>query len=343
MQHDLRDPSITRTFILGAGFSVAAGFPLARDLRAPVFDRINRERLPRYHSDDGRLEQGLSYVPNHDNLGFEELLIGLKQAATGYRHPAIDAWRALETACAREFWARQSAVSNLPACYLNFAQWVNRRAWGLGNAVVTFNWDLLAELSIQKSGATFTYGLQCSDTGKPLIGLVPVLKPHGSINWSDHPRRGRESQCNGWEPISTDSKFCYVFRDPFGNPFREDEVNETRWMIFPGDKESVEEDPSPALIWQDVEKVIAERDMLVFIGYSMPPYDLETRDFFARHGRGKLVEVYTRSRTNLSGFQDVFGTDFAHYDKRFEDSLYGQTTPRIVATELGSVNSYWYA
>jgi hypothetical protein len=281
-------------------------------------------------------------VPNQESLGFEELLKRLRQAATSDQHPAIDALRALRTACAREFWDRQDAISNPPVCYANFARWVNRAISGPGNAVVTFNWDLLAEQSIAQSGANFTYGLQCSETGQPLIGLVPVLKPHGSINWSEHPRRGRVSQYKGWRSIGPGSSFVYDERSPFSNPFP-DEINETRWMILPGDNESTGEDSSPALIWADVEKAIAERDMLVFIGYSMPPSDLKSRNFFGEHGRGKLVEVHTRSRTNLGGFQEVFGTNFVHYDQRFEDSLYGQATPRVVATELGLANSYWYA
>jgi hypothetical protein len=343
MQKDPRDPSMTRTFVLGAGFSVAAGFPLARELRDPIFRRIERERLPRYRLDNGRFCQGLSCVKGHENLGIEELLIALKQAATDDQHPAIDTWRALETACAREFWDRQNAISNLPTCYRNFAQWVSRTTLGLSNAVVTFNWDLVTELAIHQSGSSFTYGLQYSDTGQPLLGLVPVLKPHGSINWSDHLRRGRVSSYNGWKPISLRSRFVYEANNPFRNPFREDDVNETRWVIFPGDKESTEEDSDLALIWQDVEQVVTERDMLVFIGYSMPQYDVKTREFFEHYGRGKLVEVHTRTGANLKGFHDVFGERCVRYSERFEDSMYAQTTPKTVAAQLGLTNSHWYS
>jgi hypothetical protein len=343
MRRDLRDPGVTRTFVLGAGFSVAAGLPLTRDLRGIVAGRIEHEHLPRYHQDNGRFNQGLNHVKDHGRLGLEELLIALKRAATNDRHPAIDTLRALKTACGREFWHRQNAISNLPACYQNFAEWVNRTTVGLSNAVVTFNWDLVAELSVEQSGANFTYGLQYSATGLPRNDLVPVLKPHGSINWSDHTRRGLVSPYGGWTPIGPDSQLAYDSLNPFANPFRQDDINETRWMLFPGDKESIDEDHSLKLIWDDVERVVAQREMLVFIGYSMPRYDEKTRDFFRECGRGKLVEIYTRTATNLSGFHDVFGSSVVHYDQRFEDSIYGLTTPRAVASELGLYNSYQYS
>ena len=76
------------TFILGAGFSAAAGFPLVRGLRERVVDFLYTDRHPIYdvflHAGqgfkDGQFAEGIHLVDPDSQLGFEELLNALQIA-----------------------------------------------------------------------------------------------------------------------------------------------------------------------------------------------------------------------------------------------------------------------
>src|SRR5213078_444388 len=75
------------TFILGAGFSVEQGFPLLRGFKERVLHYLEAERHPSYETflqpDDlfpiGQFYAGLQSVDPGNNLGFEELLIALRE------------------------------------------------------------------------------------------------------------------------------------------------------------------------------------------------------------------------------------------------------------------------
>ena len=67
----------TRTFVLGAGFSVAQGFPLVKDLRSRVEDFLRAENHSLYA---GLLPQYEQLSQEFDRqrgtkLGFEELFV----------------------------------------------------------------------------------------------------------------------------------------------------------------------------------------------------------------------------------------------------------------------------
>jgi len=294
----------TKTFVLGAGFSVGAGFPLVRNLRAEVFrfmetttDPLLRAlidpRLPEFPT--GQVGGVIHAVDPEAQMGFEELLFALR--ATRSRERISATAFALRSACAKLLWQKQEALETLPVSYRNFASWLNESHFpGPRNAVISLNWDLLAERALDDNGVPWGYSR---------LQPVPVIKPHGSINWSQH----RQPDCSWWQPISPGSPYCYIPTDPndpdsigpFSDPFRDGVNEDLRYMVFPGDPE---DEDGVIQIWADTEQVIRARDVVVFIGYSLPPYDAAARECFRRTTSGKTVEVFNRSVEMLENYRN---------------------------------------
>src|SRR5437899_472356 len=102
---------------------------------------------------------------------------------------------------------------------------------------------------------------------------VPILKPHGSINWSDYPGRGLRAE-REWQRISQQSTCRYLSDDPFSDPFENGVNQRLRKLFLPGDPE---DHGGARLIWAEAETAIHERDMVMFIGYSLPPDMIRSR------------------------------------------------------------------
>lgn len=310
------------TFVLGAGFSAFAGFPLVAGLRDDVL-RYVRERLDLAPHVQEQFCEGLRLAETEAkraDLHFEELLLELtRQLRNAHSSdPRHTTRRLLRAVTGRLLWDRQEALrcAPLPIAYEAFARNVQRQAGDrLRNAIVSFNWDLVAEWCLKSRGVPWLY----SNSSGP----VPVLKPHGSINWSKHLQEGVSAEYNGWQPVSRDSKFCYDRRHPFHDPFPNGVQEDLRGpMIFPGDSDDPGENESLRLLWDQVEAVMSARERLVFIGYSLPSYDCKAVDLLARCSRGKHVEIVNPNREHLQRFAEVFGAGVQLDPNRFEASSY---------------------
>jgi hypothetical protein len=315
------------TFILGAGFSAAAQFPLVRGLKELVIDFVEAERHAIYTAslepgrgfERGEFYEGLKQVDEHSQRGFEELLIALRHicaTADGYdpRHATL---RVLRIGCARLLWQRQNAIRKAPLSYENFAKRFFKPAELRSNVVISFNWDLLMERSLQDVAIPWDYS-----SGVP--GATAVLKPHGSINWSSWMEGGGHCAYEGWRAIVPQSKLSFDVTQPFADP-DVDEINpDSRYMLFPGDPELPEQNTSLKLIWSDVQTALEQSEALVFLGYSLPEYDCYSAEIFRRYGAGKEIEVYNPSAEHLQHFRRQFGGQVGLFPLRFEECPYAQ-------------------
>jgi hypothetical protein len=324
----------SRTFILGAGFSAAEQFPLIRDLKERVIRFVEAERHSLYQaflqSGNGRFPRGQFYagldaVDPTGTLGFEEVLIALRRRLKNAddRDPCFVTRNVLQSGCARLFWSIHSSIHKLSPSYDDFAGRLRRSATAKSHAVISFNWDVLVERALWDSHVPWTYSTSDPDR-------VPVLKPHGSINWSSYVKDGGVSDYPGWKPIADGSQLCFDASRPLLDPDPQ-EVNPTlRYMLFPGDPELPEHDRDLKLIWSEVARAIAERDVLVFLGYSMPDYDSFTAQFFRQFARSKHIEVYNPSDEHLDRFRTVFGSGAQLFRQTFQQSPYVRS-PEAVA------------
>jgi len=314
----------SKTFILGAGFSALARFPLVRNLRAEALSWIKTEKHPSWEPHlkpgvhgypEGQFCAGLKVADPRGTLGFEELLIALRGGSSAGNRwdPSGVTFRVLRDACGRLLWHRHSSLV-LPEAYRNFASWLREHHDnGKPNAIVSLNWDLVAEIALKSCGIPWRY-----NSATP---LVPVLKPHGSINWSRHVQQGLVPVSSDWQPIAPGSPYCYIADDPFSDPFGAGTNQHLRHLIFPGNSE---DENGVTRIWAEVADAIREREVVVFIGYSLPAYDSEASRWFRRSAAGKPIEVYVRSRNTLEHYRQTLGELVTNDTVSFESCPYGK-------------------
>lgn len=175
--------SQNKVFVLGAGFSAHAGYPLVSGLRKAVLEHIQNDPEGRYFWCERWREEfaeglnaadsALSKAGKNSEDCFEELLLHLGK--TRDSNAAITTNRILRCATGRFLWKLNSR--ELPIEYKNFVSHA-KRAIGL----ISFNWDVLVESALWQTGTPWGY--------RPCNAPLPVIKPHGSINWSSHLYQG---------------------------------------------------------------------------------------------------------------------------------------------------------
>ncbi len=95
-------------------------------------------------------------------------------------------------------------------------------------------------------------------------------------------------------------------------------------MILPGNPNVAAERSSVKLIWDDVESVLSDAELIVFIGYSLPDYDSYAKQVFRQHASGKEIEVFNPSPDDLEKYGKVFEGKAALNCQTFESCAYAQ-------------------
>ena len=189
-----------RIFILGAGFSKQAGFPLASELWGEVRSRARflQGRAEQFHTD---LENYLEYRRacdgveiSADQVDFEDFMrvldiehfLGLRGSDTWSRD-GNEGTIVVKTLIGHILAELTPSTENMPALYLEFAKRLQPDDY-----VLTFNYDVLLERALEAVGKPYRlftdryesvhqYGA-ILDTSQQ---EVAVLKLHGSIDWFD--------------------------------------------------------------------------------------------------------------------------------------------------------------
>jgi hypothetical protein len=166
-----------RVFVLGAGASVHAGYPLAADMGKCL--AAWTKTLPSDHQYRDSLNQIVDTYGALDD--FESILADLMTYASGSRAALLGAMRPYLLSDVKEAIRDHfDAIRSAPAVlYHSLAGRVRP-----GDVVITFNYDLGVERALRcaelwdiKTG----YGFPVATADKP--SLVDVLKLHGSTNW----------------------------------------------------------------------------------------------------------------------------------------------------------------
>jgi hypothetical protein len=314
-------------FVLGAGFSVEEQYPLVRTLKKQVVHFLEAELHSAYRIflepgnggfPRGQFYAGLEGIDPDDKLQFEELLLALNARLknTGNLDPCYITAEVLRMGAARLLWAIHNSIWEVAPIYKNFAAWLGVPQ--LPHGIVSFNWDLQAELLLTQAGIPWSYSTKSG---------IPIIKPHGSITWSGHLRKGFKSDYPSWSVIAEGSKLSYDIAQPLSNPFKQGINTDLNYMVFPGDPDLPANDADIALLWADAERVIAKRDRIVFIGYSLPEYDSYAARFFKEVSRNKKVVAINPSADHLQRFQAVFGKDVELRKEDFKGCPFGRSLP----------------
>lgn len=193
-------PPKNRIFVLGAGFSVPAGLPIATELWQEIFEKAKtlEERIAKFHED---LEAYISYRRECegveiavDEVDFEDFMkfldiqhyLGLLGSDT-WSEDGNESTIIVKTLIGQILAQRINELPKIPNLYIEFA-----RRLQPDDIVITFNYDTLLENALDAAGRPYRLFLdryKCIDKGLCKIAEdrdeVILLKMHGSIDWFD--------------------------------------------------------------------------------------------------------------------------------------------------------------
>lgn len=198
------------TYVLGAGASHDAGYPLAKTMASALLQWMNRPThdpnsyAARYPATARFLEENFAPVEN-----IEDLVTSILKLIADYENGTREQ-RVRRTLVANEYGVFKTAVrawfaeiqQSVPAsfAYQDFA----RDVVVPGDCIVTFNYDVSLDRELRRAGK-FEVG---NGYGFPIEGLpggspTKILKLHGSTNWLGLLFGGMTSGPAGFQPGNT--------------------------------------------------------------------------------------------------------------------------------------------
>lgn len=318
--------SITRVFVLGAGFSRTCGLPLAKGLFKEIwgfleasgvlFDEVEREKFFRGLEIIGEcFHTGIEPYPE-----FEPLLI--KAAAYlkeyGDKNEVYDVCRILKEGTRRYLYSRLQD----PARDLSVAKYFLSKLDRAQDVIISLNWDLVVEFAFRELKG-YDYVSYCSSRSGFLI-----LKPHGSINWRLFPAGFRITPASSNDYELYPGSGIWVFSG-FSDYDASYSLDDNQLMMLPGSKDEPQ-DVGMRKIWDEVKAILSGARKIVFVGYSMPDYDEYTRRVFQETICPRLqtsrdqvaMEVIDPDGNVLERYRSVFGNETRLTGSRFEDTEY---------------------
>jgi hypothetical protein len=297
------------TYVFGAGASVHAGYPLARNLGTSLREWLARNKLPNPAWADCINELHRLYG---ELQNFEQILTDLMECPSGSPVSHLKKsersffLQAMEV-CIPEFF---NDVRRGPT--LLYERLVREKIRP-GDVVVTFNYDVAIERELKRAGLweiSDGYGFLVETAELP-PSQVAVLKLHGSTNWLDVPFEGmtgtsqfngpplgdrprirgpREFEALGYPPGVTD------FRWPTSGPFGGQPA-----VILPGLKKTFFKQSSYGKereefwdsLWDQATTALQTSERLVVIGYCFPKADERARHMiFNEANRKAQISLY---------------------------------------------------
>jgi hypothetical protein len=274
-----------RVFILGSGFSADAGVPLTALLLQKTMNKFASEcpgvfsRVDRYARDSvGRIDESVDY----SQISFSSLCtfleyIELREYGGGERWSAVGSREklALRFYLSKTLVEHTPGVKELPNLYIEFAKQLHE-----GDIIISFNWDGLLEVALEKVGKTYTYNFASN--------AIWLCKLHGSVNWrlGEPNDLGRPVNTLGWQSLEFSagimSQEIYWTPELLSfdvwhsySPLRE--VNP--YLILPGYGKAFDV-RSIATLWYKPEFAFATTHDVFIIGLSLAPDDFFIRSFF---------------------------------------------------------------
>lgn len=273
-----------RTIILGAGASRVVSYahlvPMFSPLDGDFYDLLQRLEAPHDPEDAAAVEDILSRAKQGDlwesmermfytldlRCSMEDMLF-----PNGPRAKRADEFRRRFARSVQVLLKAAHAPDTMMECQHHEDLF---EPLGAGDAIITFNYDLVAESALRKKlsvaipgkGLYFPewlYGFRDGpDSGKDCPRLY---KLHGSVNWQTAPDDEGGVRVRQIDPKDPDAKEGYG-----GDPFL---------MMLPFWDKKIEEPPWDR-IWKLAGHQLIRTTNLVVWGYSLPPTDIKSRELF---------------------------------------------------------------
>jgi len=272
-----------RVFILGAGFSAAAGVPLTAPLLEKAMRMFSVECPGIFARVDGYARKTIDNIDSEVDYGaidFSDFCtfleyVELREYGGGERWTDAGSREklALRFYLAKTIAQHTPFQANIPSMYVKFAEQLHK-----GDIVISFIWDGLLEVALQRVGKPYTYNFSAEDH-------IKLCKLHGSLNWrlGEPNNLGTPVDTLGWEPLRftegimnteiyhTPSLLKFETWNSY-SPLGEVEP----FLVLPGYGKAFDV-RSNAVLWYKPEWAFATTHDVYIIGLSLAP-----DDFFIR-------------------------------------------------------------
>jgi hypothetical protein len=307
-----------RVFVLGAGVSKPAGFPLAKELMQVVREYLEQNRTGPYETLadtwDSLLRKRIFRTDDDAELNFTRLHLHMRgilaDARAGRRvrtDGSIGLYENLPRIINDRFVNRHLELARDPDRWEYLRHFVRRHVRP-GDAIVTLNYDVLAELALraeERWGLRNGYGLDLAPYYPELASQLDptqdeVLKLHGSVGWLRVLERLRRGFRMGFPGQREDAELL-VQREVLGLLGHGDlqarypeqqRVLRSESVVIPTYLKYVSAFPLPA-IWKRASDLLQSAERVIFCGYSLAVEDAAVRTLFlASIPRGGRVDFY---------------------------------------------------
>ena len=331
-------------YVLGAGASRFAGYPLGLDLWPFVRDTSYREAFATKRATfvTTAMEQILLVMPpdEYDRPNLEELFTFLDLAARGAGPIELH----------RVDWpdVRVKLMGMIAAAFLWHEYQLQRElsspgdprnrildAWARrvqpGDTIVTFNWDILHEAALWRRNKWHYgngYGFACADAPPASLSPVRVLKLHGSVNW------GQQDAQDCTPAIEHKADFFHGGTDAHETYLRAAGTwNEGRHLIIPTYLKDLSTNRLLVHLWNQASDALTTATSIVIIGFQLNPADALARYLLAttllRNYLHPMITVVAPDADidHWPKFFDDIGTHFRRDRRRFEDWVFQAAHP----------------
>jgi hypothetical protein len=318
----------SRAFILGAGFSHAAGLPLATELLPLLGERLELDEMRQWLDWLGeRLrwlaggdEQSTSFALNIEQVfhyaRFDVEVHRLKQQLISVgRLDGETPWNDAESITAWLSYLEEDLCDVIlqkddEANLAPISRWAS--ALGAGDTVITFNYDTLVERALSALGTQWNHGMGNSEAG------TAVCKMHGSLDWivahrsenlskldllfekqnenrSDENTRHREDDFRLWRCRTRDQLKNWIG----GRDLQlvgENAGLKSVGIAGLGTYKTLHEIPGLGRVWAKGMKALYDADTAIVAGFAMSDFDAMAQMQFAevakaREEKGRLLHV----------------------------------------------------
>ena len=272
-------------FVFGAGLSVPAGLPpasalLKRALSWNASHGLNTKLIDDFceHFYPG-LVRSRGEIPDvEDMLGMMDAAqeyAGVRGGGRGYRWRSgfvSDARRQLIRLVGEYLWSFQTDATFARTSHIRSIV----RNHPKNTVFVTFNYDLLLETALTQEGIEFSYAID-----KKLNSRNVVIKPHGSINWSEPSEYDRFKKWQSSECVNFLNRI-FVFDQIFPT-FLNKRINPSYIMIAPTPHKQIESEFLKRQ-WTSFSSSVHSARNIFIVGYSLPSADRLARIVLRRGG-----------------------------------------------------------
>ena len=311
-------------YVLGAGASHDAGYPLAADMATELLRWMKRPmRVPhsyaaRYPAIAQFIEESFSPIGNIEDL-ITDIQRRIRELETGTTEQRVkraqiaDAYGVFQNALRDWFAEIQRGKALESVVYRDFA----RNVVSPGDCIITFNYDVSLEHELRRAGKfEIGNGYWFPIEGLPAGSRTTLLKLHGSTSWLALLFGGfthgtayfQPGQTLGVRPVIGSNELEFLgYKDSVDPRFRNGGAA-LPVMIFPARSKEFYFSPNTGVeyvkfwddLWDQAEKALAHTSKVVICGYSLLSVNERARNMLLSAPR-KDAEILVASGDERTG------------------------------------------